>query len=61
MTDAALSYADDLRTRRNQASHTSLPFEDADELEQLAVASSYHLPKLWDAAKAKPGCAFRPS
>jgi len=57
MTDAALSYADDLRTRRNQASHTSLPFEDADELEQLAVASSYHLPKLWDAAKAKPGAA----
>jgi hypothetical protein len=57
VTDAALSYADDLRAKRNTASHTSWPFEDADELEQLAVASSYHLPKIWQATKAEAATA----
>jgi hypothetical protein len=46
---AAYEFADQLRRRRNDASHTAptYDFEDRQEVEELSVSSGRHLPNLW--------------
>lgn len=45
----ALDFADALRSRRNDASHTqpTYGFEDREEVEELLVSGGRHLPNLW--------------
>ena len=45
----AYDFANELRRRRNDASHTAptYGFEDRAEAEQLLVSSGHHLPNLW--------------
>ncbi|HEV3194142.1 MAG TPA: hypothetical protein VGY54_26740 [Polyangiaceae bacterium] len=45
----ALDFADALRRRRNDASHTAptYGFEDREEVEELIVSAGRHLPNLW--------------
>jgi hypothetical protein len=47
----ALDFADQLRRRRNDASHTqpTYGFEDRAEVEELLVSAGRHLPNLWRA------------
>lgn len=49
MLTSALDYADDLRRRRNDASHTTprYGFEDRGEVEEFLVSASRKLPALW--------------
>lgn len=46
---AAYDFADQLRQRRNDASHTSprYDFEDREEAEEFLVSAGRHLPNLW--------------
>ena len=46
---AAYDFADQLRRRRNDASHTTprYGFEDRQEIEEFLVSASRHLPPLW--------------
>jgi hypothetical protein len=46
---AAYEFADMLRRRRNDASHTAptYGFEDRGEAEELIVSAGRHLPNLW--------------
>ena len=46
---AAHDFADSLRRRRNDASHTTptFGFEDREECEELQVCAGRHLPHLW--------------
>lgn len=46
---AAYNFADALRRRRNDASHTTptYGFEDREEVEELVVSAGRHLPNLW--------------
>jgi hypothetical protein len=45
----ALDFADRLRERRNDGSHTSprFPFDDIGEVEELMTSAGRHLPALW--------------
>jgi hypothetical protein len=43
----AYDFADQLRRRRNDASHTTPKFEDRQEAEELLVSAGRHLPNLW--------------
>lgn len=47
--DQALTFADQLRRRRNDASHTTprYGFENRSEIEELLVSAGRHLPDLW--------------
>ncbi len=49
---AAFAFADQLRRRRNDASHTTprFGFEDREEIEELLVSAGRHLPALWSIA-----------
>ena len=46
---SAYEFADQLRRRRNDASHTAptYDFEDRQEVEELSVSAGRHLPNLW--------------
>lgn len=48
-THAAYDFANTLRRRRNDASHTTptYGFDDREETEQLFVSALHHLPNLW--------------
>jgi hypothetical protein len=48
-THAACAFADQLRRRRNDASHTTpaYGFEDRGEVEELILSAGRHLPDLW--------------
>jgi len=48
-THAAYDFADALRRRRNDASHTapSYGFDDREEIEELLISAGRHLPALW--------------
>lgn len=52
----ACDFADDLRRRRNDGSHTDphFPFEDADEVEEMIVSAGRALPLLWSITTADP-------
>jgi len=47
--NAARDFADQLRHRRNDGSHTAptFPLDDGDEVEELIVSAGRHLPALW--------------
>lgn len=47
--EAALDFADQLRERRNDGSHTKprYPFDDSEEIEELLRSAGRHLPPLW--------------
>jgi len=49
MATAAIDFADDLRVRRNDGSHTTprWPFDDSAEVEELIISAARHLPALW--------------
>lgn len=51
---AVVDYANALRLRRNDASHTTpkFPFDDLEEIEELIVSAGRHLPTLWAISKA---------
>jgi hypothetical protein len=48
-TRDAYEFADQLRRRRNDASHTAptYGFEDREEVEELIISAGRHLPDLW--------------
>ena len=47
--ERACNFADDLRCRRNDGSHTTprYPFDDREEVEELFILSAMNLPHLW--------------
>ena len=49
MATAAIDFADDLRVRRNDGSHTTprWPFDGSAEVEELILSAVRHLPALW--------------
>jgi hypothetical protein len=51
--EAAYGFADTLRRRRNDGSHTrpTYPFDDHDEVEEFLMSASRHLPPLWSIAR----------
>lgn len=56
MATAAIDFADHLRVRRNDGSHTTprWPFDDSTEVEELILSAARHLPALWLVKKATP-------
>ena len=47
--EEAIAYAEQLRSRRNQASHTEAhwPFTDHEEVDELLLSGGRHLPEMW--------------
>lgn len=56
MATAAIDFADNLRVRRNDGSHTTprWPFDDSSEVEELILTASRYLPALWLVKNATP-------
>ena len=56
MSEAALAFADHLRSRRNDAAHTrpAWPFDERDEVEEFLVSAARHVPILWSLTQAAP-------
>ena len=56
MATAAIDFADNLRARRNDGSHTTprWPFDDSTEVEELILSAARHLPALWLVKHAMP-------
>jgi hypothetical protein len=56
MATAAIDFADELRARRNDGSHTTprWPFDDTTEVEELILSAARHVPALWQVKQAPP-------